>query len=106
MIAGSVRLTAVTSGISAVVAASADVFLVRAGRVVTLPLPQDLVGHRLELAVGEVAELPAYGSLSACAPGAGALPPGGYDVYARVVLNPDSGPAVEVLGGPWPISLR
>ena len=38
--------------------------------------------------------------------GEGALAPGSYDVYARVVLNLEDGSRTDSLGGPWPLELR
>jgi hypothetical protein len=32
--------------------------------------------------------------------------PGSYELYARVVLTPDDGAAVESFGGPWPLRVR
>jgi hypothetical protein len=92
-----------------VVAPAADVFLVRNGRIATLPLPQDLVGMPLKLVAGKVAELPAQAALSPCDPGGGVtdgtLRPGTYELYARVVLNNDDGSSLEAVGGPWPLEV-
>jgi hypothetical protein len=95
--------------VRAVVTSAADVFLVRSGRIATLPLPQDLVGMPLELVAGEVAKLPAQAALSPCdLPGGvtdGTLRPGAYELYARVVLNNDDGSSLEAIGGPWPLEV-
>ena len=32
--------------------------------------------------------------------------PGGYELYARVVVTPDDGAAQRAFGGPWPLRVR
>jgi hypothetical protein len=88
-----------------VVTPQAEAFLVRDDRVVTLPVPQDSVGRGLRLGDGAVQRLPTTATLVPCS-GAGALAPGGYDLYVRVVLNHDDGSRTDSLGGPWPLTLR
>jgi len=84
----------------------ADVFLVRDGRIVTIPMPQDAMAVRWDLAPGRTEQLPAEVTLVSCEPGGGSVPAGTYQVYARVVLTPDDGPGVASFGGPWPIQVR
>ena len=83
--------------------AAADVFLVRDGRVVTTPVAHDAVGIRWELAAGESRTMPALASLVSCEPDGGPLAPGEYELYARVVLSPDSGAGEPAFGGPRPL---
>jgi len=102
---GVVTVTARRSEAHGVVTPQADVFLVREGRIVTLPMPQDAVGQSLELADGKVERMPAMATLVPCS-GGGVLAPGTYDLYVRVVLNLDDGSRVDSLGGPWPLEVR
>jgi hypothetical protein len=104
LVLGTVTLTAVPGAPArAVVTPQADAFLVREGRVVTLPMAQDSVGRRLDLGQGRREQLPAAASLVACA--GGRLPPGGYEIYARVLLSHDDGSTDEAVGGPWPLHI-
>lgn len=110
-VAGTVEVASDSEVVRGVVTPSADVFLVRDGRIATLPLPQDLVGMRLTLAEGEVERLPAQATLSPCDPGGsaavdGSLRRGTYELYVRVVLNHDDGSSLEAVGGPWPLEVR
>jgi hypothetical protein len=84
----------------------AEVFLARDGRVVTVPVPQDAPGMRWDLAPGAVERLPGEASLISCRPGGGAVPPGTYQVYARVVVNLDIGATLTSFGGPWPLEVH
>lgn len=84
----------------------ADVFLVRDGRVATVPVPQDAIGVRWDLAPGRTERLPAEATLVSCDPGGGTVPPGTYELYARVLFTPDDGVGVESFGGPWPLEVR
>jgi hypothetical protein len=92
-LSGTVEVASENEVVRGVVTPNADVFLVRDGRIATLPLPQDLVGTRLELAPGKGETLPAQGTLSPCDPGGGtadeSLQPGTYELYARAVLVPE-----------------
>jgi hypothetical protein len=85
---------------------SADVFLVRDGRVATMPVPQDSMGVRWDLAPGESKWLPGEATLISCEPAGGSVRPGSYQLYARVLIAPDDGAAVESFGGPWPLQVR
>jgi hypothetical protein len=89
-----------------VAAAAADAFLVRKGRVVTTPLPQDAIGVRWELAPGEKKRVPAIASLLSCEQGGGPLAPGDYELYAQFVLTPDAGAPATAYGGPWPLTVK
>ena len=89
-----------------VAAPAADVFLVRDDRVVAMPVPQDAVGVRWELAAGEARSVPAVASLLSCESHGEPLPPGRYELYARMVLTPDGGAAEPVFGGPWRLEVR
>lgn len=101
---GTVTLGA-SAGAQGVVTPQAEAFLVRDGRIVTLPLAQDASGRQVDLAGDRQASLPATVGLVPCS-GEGALAPGSYDVYARVVLNLEDGSRTDSLGGPWPLELR
>jgi len=83
----------------------ADVFLVRNGRVVSTPLPQDTVGILWAVPAGESKSLPADAALTACDSGE-PLEPGSYELYARLMVVPDDGGSVEAFGGPWPLEVR
>lgn len=89
-----------------VVAPHAEVFLVRHGRVATVPVPQDLAGVRWDLARGKTERLPGEATLVSCDPAGGPVPPGTYELYARVVFTPDDGAGVESFGGPWSLEVR
>jgi hypothetical protein len=83
----------------------ADAFLVRQGKVVTTPLPQDAMAVRFDLAAGETKSVEALGSLVSCGQAGGRVPPGDYEVYARLVLIPDDGKPAAAFGGPWPLTV-
>jgi hypothetical protein len=104
-VGGIVEVTS-REAVRGVAAPAADVFVVRDDLVVATPLAQDAIGVRWELAAGETSRMPAMASLVSCEPDGGPLPPGLYDVYARVVLNPYDGPAQTAFGGPWRLRLR
>lgn len=104
-VTGTVEATS-RDAVRGVVAVAADVFLVRGGRVVTTPLPQDAVGIRWDLAPGETASLAAMASLTSCEPDGDPVPPGGYELYVRLVLTPDDEPTPRVsFAGPWPLQV-
>jgi hypothetical protein len=109
-VSGTVKVAAGTGTVRGVAVPAADLFLVRDGRIATVPQPQDLMGIRLELTPGQVETLPAQAPLAACTSDgdvrAQSLSPGRYALYARVVLNHDDGSSTEVFGGPWPLELR
>lgn len=105
---GTVGVTARTAAGTAtgsVVTPRAETFLVRDGLIVTLPLPQDAVGRRVDLVEGREVSLDATVGLVPCS-GGGTLPPGTYDVYARVVLNLEDGSRADTLAGPWPLQVQ
>lgn len=104
-VGGIVEVTS-REAVRGVAAAAADVFLVRDDQVVTTPTAQDAIGVRWELAAGETRRMPATASLVSCGPDGGPLPPGRYELYARVVVNPYEGPAQTAFGGPWALRLR
>jgi hypothetical protein len=105
MVAGTVAVAAKRGEARGVVTPQAEAFLVRDGRIVTLPVPQDAVGQRLDLTDGSVQSMPATVTLVPCS-GDGVLPAGSYDLYVRVVLNHDDGTRADSLGGPWPLEVR
>ena len=86
-LSGTVEVTS-REAMRGVAPAAADVFLVREDRVVTTPVAQDAIGIRWELAAGETRTMPALASLVSCEPDGGPLPPGDYELYARVVVTP------------------
>lgn len=102
---GSVEVTS-RDAVRGVAARAADAFLVRDEEVVTMPVAQDAAGVRWELAAGETRTMSATASLVSCEPDGGPLPPGRYELYARVVVTPDDGEAQTAIGGPWPLRLR
>jgi hypothetical protein len=105
MVTGTVVVAANGSEARGVVTPQAEAFLVRDGRVVTLPMPQDSVGRKLELAGGMVQRMPTMATLVPCS-GGEVLPTGTYDLYVRVVLNLDDGSRADSIGGPWPLEVR
>lgn len=104
VVAGEVE---VTSGrpIRGVVAPRAQVFVVGDGRVVSMPLDQDTSGVAWNLAPGTAERLPAEVTLVSCAAGNAPLPPGRYELWARLALTPDDAPAITSFGGPWPLEI-
>ena len=105
LVSGTVAVAATGREARGVVTPLADAFLVREGRIVTLPMPQDAVGQELDLTDGKREELPASATLVPCS-GGHALAAGTYDLYVRVILNHDDGSRSESLGGPWPLEVR
>lgn len=95
--AGRVDVTS-SAAVHGIAAPHADMFLVKAGRVVTLPVPQDAVGVRWELAAGVPKSVSGEVTLVSCEPAGGRLAPGAYELYARIAVFPDSGPVVEFIG--------
>jgi hypothetical protein len=104
-LSGMVEITS-RNAMQGVAPAAADVFLVRDDQVVTTPVAQDAIGIRWEVAAGETRTMPAVASLVSCEPDGGPLPPGAYELYARVVVTPDNGAAQRAFGGPWPLRVR
>lgn len=104
-VSGTIDVTS-REAVRGVAAPAADVFVVRDGRVVTMPLAQDAVGARWDLAAGETKSVVATASLVSCEPEGGPLPPALYELYARVVLIPDDGTAQRAFGGPWRLRVR
>lgn len=102
---GTVEVTS-EEAVRGVAAPAADAFLVRERRVVTLPVAQDAIGVRWDLAAGEKKRIAATASLVSCEPEGGTLPPGDYELYALVVLTPDDGSAQRAFGGPWRLRVR
>ena len=102
---GTVEVTA-EKAVQGVAAAAADAFLVRDGRVVTTPLPQDAVGVRWDLAAGERKSVPAVASLLSCEQGGKPLAAGDYELYAQFVLTPDDEAPTTSYGGPWPLTVE
>jgi hypothetical protein len=108
-VSGTVEVVSAKGVARGVVTRQADAFLVRDGRVMTLPVVQDLAGRQLDLAPGRVEKLPARAALVPCDPAAtvgGSLRPGAYALYVRVLLNHDDGSSRESIGGPWPLQVR
>jgi hypothetical protein len=104
-VSGAVDITSRTA-IRGVASANVEVFLVRDGRVVTLPMPQDAMGIRWEMAPGETRRVPGMASLMSCDPAGGPVRAGSYQLYARMALTADDGGRVESFGGPWPLEVR
>ena len=103
---GTVTVTGTGSRVSGVTSPEADVFVARAGEVVSTPVAKDLIGQPFDLGSDASKAFTARGSIRPCAAGAGELLPAGhYDVFAVVVVNRDDGPAVVAAGGPWPIEV-
>jgi len=104
LVNGTVDIAATGSEARGVVTPLAEAFLVREGRIATLPVPQDAVGRVLDLSDGRVEQMPAMADLTPCAGGT-SLPSGYYDLYVRVVLNRQDGTRADSLGGPWPLEV-
>ncbi|GAB1645508.1 hypothetical protein [Krasilnikovia sp. MM14-A1259] len=104
-VSGLVEVTS-QAAVKGVGAPQADLFLVRKGRIVTEPMPQDAVGVRWDLAAGQSRKIPAAATLMSCEPGGDRLPPGDYEMYARVAITPDDAPTATSQGGPWPLELH
>jgi hypothetical protein len=98
-VTGTVEVTS-EKALRGVAAAAADAFLVRDGRVVTMPLAQDAVGVRWAPAAGEKKTVPAIASLVSCEQDGGPLSPGDYELHAQFVLTPDDGAPITGYGGP------
>src|SRR5829696_4982847 len=69
---GSVEITS-RERMRGVVAGAADVFLVSEGRVVAMPVVQDALAIRWDVAAGDARTLSAVASLRSCTPGGGRL---------------------------------
>jgi hypothetical protein len=104
VVTGTVEVTS-KRAVQGVVSPRAQAFLVRDGRVVSMPVVQDLSGVRWDLASGAVERLPADAALVSCEPGGAPLPPGRYELYARLMVTPDDGPGVVSVAGPWPLEI-
>lgn len=104
-VSGRVEVTS-REAMRGVAAPAADVFLVRDDQVVAMPMPQDAIGVSWELAPSETRSVPAMASLVSCGSHGGPLPPGRYELYARMVLTPDDGAAQRAFGGPWRLGVR
>jgi hypothetical protein len=102
-LSGRVELTSAEE-LRGVTPPGADVFVVRDGRVVGLPLPQDSVGMLLDLGPGASTSVPARVSLTSCESGR-PLEAGRYELYARLAVAPYGGAALEAVGGPWPLDV-
>ena len=103
VVSGTAEVTS-EKALRGVAAAAADAFLVRDGRVVTMPLPQDAMGVRWELAADAKKSVPAIASLLSCERGGEPLAPGDYELYAQFVLTPDDG--APITGYSAPLALR
>lgn len=104
MVTGTVEVTS-RAALRGAVAPRAQAFLVRDGRVMSTPVAQDLSGVRWDLAAGAVERLPADAALVSCEDGGAPLPPGRYEVYARLVVTSDDGTGRASVAGPWPIEI-
>ncbi|MCA2215996.1 hypothetical protein [Jidongwangia harbinensis] len=103
-VTGTVEVTA-ERAVRGVAGPRAQAFLVRDGRVVSMPMAQDLSGRRWAVAPGGTERLPADVVLVSCEPGGAPLPPGRYELWTRLVVTPDDGPGVASLAGPWPFEI-
>ena len=85
----------------------ADVYVVRDGLVVAVPLPKDAVGTAVRVPAGGTAVFDAVGTIARCDGGGAPLGPGRYQVYALVAVTGDAGPGSEIVvgGGPWPLDV-
>jgi len=98
-VSGTVEVTS-ENALRGVAATAGGAFLVRDGRVVTTPLPQDAMGVQWEPAAGEKKTVPAIASLLSCEQDGGPLAPGDYELYVQFVLTPDDGAPLTAYGGP------
>jgi hypothetical protein len=101
---GKVIILAGTAKISGVSTPGADVYLARDGKIVSVPLPKDLVGRQVDIEPGGSTAFDAPGSARDCATD-GQLTPGRYEIYARIVLTSADGSSMEATGGPWPLAV-
>lgn len=101
---GKVTIIAGTARITGVSTPSADVYLARDGKIVSVPGAKDLLGRQVDIEPGGSAAFDAPGSARDCATD-GQLAPGRYEIYARIVLNEADGSAMEATGGPWPVEV-
>jgi len=104
-VTGTVEITS-RAAVRGVLTPRADVFLVRDGRIATVPVAQDASGVEWDLAPGKVESMPGDVALVSCGPDGGSVRPGTYELYARVVMTSDDGASVESFGGPWPLDVR
>lgn len=104
IVPGTVDVTVATD-VRGVGAQRADVFLVRDGVLVTLPVALDSLGVAWDLPAGATQSVPGEASLAACGPGGGHLTAGAYELYARVAVSQTEGSTVEAFGGPWALEL-
>ncbi len=81
-----------------------DLYVLRAGRVVAMPLARDEVGLQLDLAPGEGQDLAAAGSLASCRDGR-PLAPGRYEIRAVLPVIGLDGTAGAAAGGPWALEV-
>lgn len=102
---GTVEVTS-AKALRGVAASAAAAFLVRDGRVVTTPLPQDAMGVQWAPAAGEKKSVPALASLVSCEQGGGPLAPGDYELYVQFVLTPDDGAPITGYGGPLALRVQ
>lgn len=91
-------------------AATPDVFLVRDGIVVTVPVAVRDVGAALDLAPGATQSFEAIASLMSCNLQSAttiSLPPGNYEIYTIQNVVPDSSPLqpIALQGGPWVLTV-
>lgn len=101
---GKVTILAGTTKISGVSTPGADVYLAREGKIVSVPLPKDLVGRQVDIEPGGNGVFEAPGSARDCATD-GQLAPGRYEIYARIVLTSADGSSMAATGGPWPLDV-
>jgi hypothetical protein len=106
MFAGTVTVTHIGPRVSGTTSREAYVFVTRDGKVVSTPLPQDLIAEPFDLDSDAGKRFDAPGTIRSCATGAGELLPAGrYHVFAMVVVNQHDGAAVMAAGGPWPLEV-
>ena len=98
-VSGNVEVTS-EKALRGVAATAAGAFLVRDGRAVTTPLPQDAMGVQWAPAAGDKKSVPAIASLMSCEQDGGLLSPGDYELYVQFVLTPDDGAPITGYGGP------
>ena len=106
---GTVTVANTGNRVSGVTSPEADVFVAQAGKVVSTPLPKDLIARQINLGPGDSQVFSARGGIRQCAAGGSGvgemLPSGRYAVFALIVITRDDGPAVVATGGPWSLEV-
>lgn len=104
---GTITITSGGPTMTGVTSTTADMYLARSGRVMTVGITKDAMAQTVAVSPGHPLQLPAAGATVGCAHDGSATPlePGNYQVFAVVTVIKDDGSVVLVTGGPWPLEL-